>query len=254
MQRFFIHIYQYANTFWIGIFYYFRQIERALRTGRINRNGSRIRFYVFFRPIPTGIKQHIGYIVFCCKINTSHTASRCQCNFTNYLSGLDPASVRNLIRFVQVKNEVIIFDQFSRMPGDHYITPRRSIAGQIQIDFSRQNRLYPEPSLTLLQFHAGIIDKGSFSNCDKPVIINPDHLRTIGSTFQRTQFRFEISSLCHIGHPGLAVFLKKELRLLIGYRTIPKIQLVECITERKSFIVKTNRQHHLFPVLIRLKR
>ena len=75
---------------------------------------KRRKIHIFFRPIPTGIKQHIGYIVFCGKINTSHTASRCQCNFTNYLSGLDPASVRNLIRFVQIKYEVIILDQFSR--------------------------------------------------------------------------------------------------------------------------------------------
>ena len=91
-------------------------LEEIIIQRRIELWGEfgRIRFHIFFRPIPTGIKQHIGYIVFCGKINTSHTASRCQCNFTNYLSGLDPASVRNLIRFVQVKNEVIIFDQFSR--------------------------------------------------------------------------------------------------------------------------------------------
>ena len=113
-----------------------------------------------------------------------------------------------------------------------------------------QDRLYTYPLVTLAQLHAGIIHQGSFADCHELSAVYLYHLRTVSYTFQRTQFRFRISALCHTGHPGIAIAAEEELRIFGSQRTIPEIKLIEGITESQPFIIQADEQGHFFLVLI----
>ena len=232
-----VHIDPYADSPAVRITYDFFQVEVVIRIpSRIDIHARSIRNFFVFMAVPSRVEFDVLQVAFYREVNQLPGPFGRERYFAHHLARLDPPRIFDCTGRVEVQQQVVVFDQLSRLFGHHYHPPRRGerrdfVDGAVHRAGQRVG--FP---VGKFEFRADVIDHFGFGKRSVESARQFERQRTVGFPGPVVQRQFLVHGLGKGGEIGHRAFRQGEFCRLAGNMQVTA-SFEEQITERRALVV-----------------